>query len=336
MGLQIREIIPAREISLAELKGRTLAIDSYNMLYQFLTTIRQRDGTPLMDSNGRVTSHLVGLFSRTTNFLNEGLKPVFVFDGRPPILKQKENERRKEAKQLAKEQFEAAKQAEDLAGMKKFAGRTSKLDKEMVEEAKNLVRALGCPVVEAPSEGEAQAAHMARKGDAYAVVSQDYDSLLYDAPHLVRNLSVAGKRKIPGKPVWQNVSPEIIEVRQALKELGISDEQLLCLAILIGTDYNIGGIKGIGPKKALGLVKEHKIPERVFAHVEWPFEYPWQEVHDTFRNMPVNDDYSLRWANPDKERLVKLLCEGHDFSQDRVESGIAGLAKKQKGLGDFF
>jgi flap endonuclease-1 len=291
-----------------------------------------------MDSNGRVTSHLVGLFSRTTNFLHEGLKPIFVFDGKPPMLKQKENERRRDAKLSAKQKFEAARDSEDIDGMKKYAGRTARLDKDMVDEAKRLARALGCPVIEAPSEGEAQAAHVVRNGDAYAVVSQDYDSLLYDTPFLVRNLSVAGKRKLPGKPVFQNVSPEVIDLKQDLRGLGIDSEQLLILAILIGTDYNIGGIKGIGPKKALSLVKEHTDPDKLFSLVEWSkhFEYPWQDVYNTFKEMPVSEDYKISWSSPDKELLIKLLCDEHDFSNDRVESGISGLTKKQKGLGDFF
>jgi len=336
MGLQIREIIPHREIAVADLKGRVLAIDGNNMLYQFLTTIRQHDGSPLTDSKGAVTSHLVGLFSRTANFINEGLKPIFVFDGRPPAIKQREIERRKMAKKTATEKFEAAKDESDIEGMKRFAGRTAKLDSLMVDEAKLLVSALGCPVVQAPCEGEAQASFIAKKGDAYCVVSQDYDSLLYGTPYLVRNLSVSGRRKLPGKPVWHNVSTEIIDVKQSLRELGITDEQLKYLAVLIGTDYNPGGIKGIGPKKALNLVKEYKSPEKIFGQVEWTFEHSWQEVIDTINQMPVEKDYSISWTSPNKDELIRLLCENHDFSLERVESGIAGLAKNQKGLSEFF
>jgi flap endonuclease-1 len=338
MGLQIREIIPSKEISIADLKGRVLAVDSHNMLYQFLTTMRQADGTPLTDLKGRITSHLVGLHSRTANLLQNGLKPVFVFDGKPPDLKRKEQERRSDAKKEALGKFEEAKDSEDIAGMKKYGGRTARLDKEMIAEAKRLIGAMGCPIVDAPSEGEAQAAHIAKRGDAHAVVSQDYDSLLYTAPILVRNLSVAGRRKLPGKPVYQNVSPEMIDIRQVLAELGMTPDQLITLAMLVGTDYNLGGIKGIGPKKAIALVKSNQDLDKLFSEAKWSehFSYPWQDVFRTFKQMPVSDDYTIRFHPPDKDAMVDLLCDEHGFAKERVISSIEGLDRKQKGLSDFF
>jgi flap endonuclease-1 len=335
MGLQIREIIPATEISLESLKGRTLAIDSFNMLYQFLTTIRQKDGAPLSDSKGRVTSHLVGLHSRTTNFLQAGIKPVFVFDGKPPDLKKLENERRSAAKKEAMQRYAAAKDGEDIDGMKKYASRTSRLDSEMIAEAKELIAALGCPIVQAPSEGEAQAAHIVKRGDAYAVVSQDFDSLLYAAPILIRNLSVAGRRKVPGKPVYQTISPERILIRDTLTGLGLNQDQLIALALLVGTDFNIGGIKGIGPKKALQLVKTDDF-EKLFRDAGWSFPQRWQDVFEVFKGMPVIDDYDISFRPPDRKRLVSFLCGEHEFSEERVNSSFEGLEKRQTGLGDFF
>jgi flap endonuclease-1 len=348
MGLNIKDIVPTKEISIDELSGKKLAVDSFNMLYQFLTTIRQADGAPLTDSQGRVTSHLSGLFNRSVNFLEKGIKPAFVFDGKAPELKAKERERRDEIKKEALREYEIAKERADISAMKKYAGRTTRLSKEMVDEAKELISAMGMPIVQAKSEGEAQAAYLARKGDCYATVSQDFDTLLYSSPQLVRNLSISGRRKMTGKIGYVNVNPEIISHSEVLSKLGLDNDQMIALAILIGTDYNIGGVKGIGPAKALKLVKENTAPgnddfNALFAAAQFEkhFDIPWQDIYNLFKTMPVNEDYSLAWTEPDADRIREIMCSQHDFSRERIDSAIARLedgkrGRMQKGLGDFF
>ncbi len=344
MGLAIKDLIESKETSLDSLSNKMLAVDSFNMLYMFLTTIRARDGTPLMDSSGNVTSHLVGLFSRTTKMLQKNIKPVFVFDGKPPELKKKERQRRAELKREAAESYEKAKQEEDVEGMKKYAGRTSKLSPEMVEEAKKLVSALGLPVVQAPSEGEAQAAYMAKKGDVFAVLSQDFDSLMHGAPKLVRNLSLLGKRKKVNKLSYETIKPEIITLSEVLNSLSLDLNQLIALAMLVGTDYNIGGIKGIGPKNALKLVVKHgKDLDKLFVEAKWSehFDFGWEDVYYTIKKIETTDDYKIEFTEPDPEKLKELLVEQHDFSVERVEKALKDMktekkAKAQKGLGDFF
>jgi len=344
MGVALKDLFIAEEIELSNLKDKILAVDSYNLLYQFLTTIRARDGSLLMDSKGNITSHLVGLFSRTTKLMQQGLKLAFVFDGEPPKLKEKERERRKEVKLDAEREYKKALEKKDIESMKKYASRTSRLTKDMVNEAKLLIKSLGLPIVDAPCEGEAQAAFMAKNGSAYAIVSQDFDSLLHGAPIIVRNLSIAGKRKMVNKLQYENVKPESINLTDNLNNLGIDQEQLIALALLVGTDYNIGGIKGIGPKKALELVKKHgKNFDNIFKEANWDshFQYPWTEVYYLIKNMPVTKDYDLEWKPIEKENLIKLLVEKHDFAEERVNNSINALmaeneAKKQKGLQDFF
>jgi flap endonuclease-1 len=342
MGVALKDLFVGNEIEIADLKDRILAVDSYNLLYQFLTTIRGRDGSLLMDSKGNVTSHIVGLFSRSTKLMQNGLKMVFVFDGKPPKLKEKERERRKELKLDAEKEYKKAVEKKDLEEMKKYAARMTRLTPELVEEAKKVIEALGLPIVDAPSEGEAQAAYMVKQGDADAIVSQDFDSLIHGAPLLVRNLSVAGKRKKTNKLSYETIKPEQIDLSSSLNELGIDQEQLIALALLVGTDYNIGGVKGIGPKKALELVKKYeKDFDSMFKEVKWDFEFPWTEVYYLIKKMPVSKDYKLEWKDIDKEKLVKLLVDKHDFSEERVNNTIHKLmeekeAKQQKGLGDFF
>ncbi len=344
MGVQLTELLKLKEVNLNELVGKVFAVDSHLFLYQFLTTIRQRDGSLLMDSKGRVTSHLTGLFSRTTKLMESGLKLVYVFDGEAPKLKHAERERRKEMKIKAQEKYEEAKKKEDLEEMKKYAARTTRLTPEMIKEAKNILEALGIPIIEAPSEGEAQAAYLVKNGNAFAVASQDADSLLFGAPTLVRNLSVVGKRKRANKAVYDTFKPEIIDLAENLNNLGIDQDQLIVLGMLIGTDYNYGGVKGIGPKSALKLLKQHgKNFDKMFKEVKWAdyCNVSWKEVFEVFKKIPVTDKFKLEWKGVDKEKIIKILVDDHDFSQERVEKGVERLLrenekKTQKGLGDFF
>ncbi len=343
MGVSLSELVKGEPVSLADLSGKTFVVDAYNVLYQFLTTIRGPDGAPLSDKHGNVTSHLVGLFSRTTKLMREGLRLVFVFDGKAPELKRKEQERRQKLKQDAQASYDAAKEAEDVEGMKKYAGRTSRLTRDMVDEAKELLTALGIPTIQAPSEGEAQAAHMVYKGDAWALISQDYDCLLFGTPRMVKNLSITARRKKKGAYATEGIKPELITLQDVLQKLEITRDQLIALGLLIGTDFNVGGIKGIGPKKGLKLVKAQEDVGKVFADVNWreEFQSSWQEAFALFKQMPVTDEYDLQWKGVDGDALHEILVERHDFSPERVQKTVEQLAKHgqeraQKGLGDYF
>lgn len=343
MGVAITDILTIKEVEFEALSGKTLAVDASLFLYQFLATIRQRDGTPLMDSKGQVTSHLSGIFSRTTQMLQKGMKPVFVFDGKPPELKHAEQEKRREAKAEALAKYKIAAKSEDIEEMRKYASRTSKLTPEMIEETKKLLSALGVPYVQAPSEGEAQASYMVKKGDAYGVASQDADCLMFQAPLLIRNLSLIGKRKVANKLAFQTIGPELISLSENLNNLGLDHDKFIALCILIGTDYNRSGIRGIGPKKALKAVKESDNLDRLFEGLKWndQYDFSWRVIFDTIKSIPTTDEYKLEWGSPNADALHTLLVEEHDFSQERVESGIKRLKdntvdKNQKGLSDFF
>ncbi len=343
MGVAFKDLIIGKETSIKELGGKIFVVDAYNILYQFLSSIRSRDGSLLMDSKGSTTSHLVGLFSRTTNLMINNLKLAFVFDGKPPSLKEKERMRRREIKLESKKQYEKAKEKGNIELMKKYASRTSVLTPEMVEEAKKLIEALGLPVIQAPSEGEAQASHIVKKGKAYAIVSQDYDSLLYGAPLIIKNLSILGKRKKADKLSYTTIKPEMINLSETLNNLNIDNDQLIAAAMLVGTDYNIGGIKGIGPKNALQLVKKYKKDfDSLFKEAGWDktFDFKWTEIYYLIKNMPVTDDYELEFKDIDEKKLIDLLVKQHDFSEERVDNTIQKLlkekkAKQQKSLAEF-
>ncbi len=343
MGVAFKDLIISHEIELEHLNNKIIVLDAYNTLYQFLTTIRGMDGSPLMDSKGNITSHLVGLFTRTASLMQKDIKPVFVFDGTPPDMKKKVIEKRSELKIEAEKRFFEAKDKEDAEGMKKYSSRMTRLTKDMAEEAKKVVSLMGLPLVQAPSEGEAQAAYMVKKGDGFAVGSQDYDSLLHGATKVVRNLSITGKRKKAGTAAYETIKPEILDLSENLNELGVDQNQLIALSMLVGTDYNPGGIKGIGPKTALKLVKEHKTDfNSLFKSVKWNehFNFEWAEVHNLIKNLPVTDNYIIEWGDVNNEKLLKLLVDEHDFSQERTTATLDKLKqqtgqKQQRSLEDF-
>jgi len=346
MGLNIREIIPRKEIEISELRGKMVCVDAFNSLYQFLSTIRQIDGTPLMDDKQRVTSHLSGIFYRNINLLSEGMKLIYVFDGEPPELKYKTHEKRKEARDLAEEKYEEAKQKQDLTAMKRYSSQTIRLNDEMLNESKELLEAMGIAVIQAPGEGEAQAAYLARiKEQIYASVSQDYDSLLFGAPILIKNLTLARKRKT--YTGWVEINPELISLEKVLNSLEINLDQLICLGILVGTDYNPKGIPGIGQKKALEIVKKFKQPILIFEEVAQRIyslpeedQFDWKEIFALFKKPNVIDiDFEFKKIN--KEKIKEILIERHDFSKERVEKQLEKLMavkekNKQKGLDNWF
>ncbi|MGQ9583317.1 MAG: flap endonuclease-1 [Thermoplasmatota archaeon] len=324
MGVDLSELVPRQRCIIKDFAGQTIAIDAYNTIYQFLSIIRQPDGTPLMDSKRRVTSHLSGLLYRTINLIEAGVRPIYVFDGKPSELKRGTIEERAAIKERAREEWAEALAGGDLERARSKAQQTSRITPEMVEGAKRLLSLMGVPVVQAPSEGEAEASHMVRTGLASCVSSQDFDSLLFGSPALVRNLTITGRRKLPRKQIYVNIEPELIQLTGVLSSLGVTREQLVDMAILMGTDFN-DGVRGIGPKKALKLIKEHGTLERALGAkgIEIPM---WAEVRRIFLEPAVEDPGELRFGAPDVGGVVDMLCGEHDFSRDRVEGPLTRLA----------
>jgi len=333
LGVNLRDLVPKTIVRLEDLSEKSIAIDAYNALYQFLAIIRQPDGTPLKDATGRITSHLSGLLYRTSNLVEIGIKPIYVFDGIPPVLKEVEIKRRMKVKEEAMVRYEHALREGKIEEARKYAQVTSRLKDYMAEDSKKLLDLMGIPWVQAPSEGEAQAAHLAKRRDADYCASQDYDSLLFGAPRLVRNVTISGRRRLPSKNISIEVVPEIVELENVLKECGITYEQLVDIGILIGTDFNPDGIKGLGPKTALKLVKEYGNIENALPHLknaEFPVEH--QRIRDIFLEPTVTDNYKIEPKEPDVEDVVNFICRERDFSEDRVRKAIEKMRKGTKKL----
>lgn len=339
MGVNLSDIVTPQPRTLEDFSGKVLAVDAFNTLYQFLAIIRQLNGTPLKDHKGRVTSHLSGLIYRLSNFVAAGVRPAFVFDGEPPRLKARTIEARVEIKKRAEVEWREAVEIGDLATARTKAMQTSRLTDEIVDQSKRLLDLLGVPWVQAPSEGEAQASVMARQGIAYAAASQDYDSLLFGSPRLVKNLAISGRRKLPRKDVYVDVQPEEIGLEPTLAALGVTREQLVDMALLIGTDFN-EGVKGIGPKKALAVIKKHGSLEPALAELGVDIESK-DEVRRIFLEPRVVDDVTLTFRDPDPDGVRAMLCEEHDFSRDRIDAALtkfieARSTQKQKSLDRWF
>src|SRR3989338_9149296 len=337
MGVKLSEIIPKKEISFDDLNNKKIAVDFSNAAFQFLSSIRQKDGTPLMDSQGRITSHLQGIFSRFSNLMQRNIQLAVVFDGKPPLLKLKTQEEREHRKQIAEKKLKEAMEEEDVEAVLKYSKQTTRLSREILDESKELIEAMGMPVIQAPSEAEAQAAFICENNDVYAVATSDFDALLYGCPRMLTNLTVSQRKKLPSGSTVK-ISPTLIELSDTLNHLGITLDQLLVLSILVGTDYN-EGVSRIGPKTALKLVKQYKDFDNLFEEVKADFN--WKEIYAVFKSMPIMKNYKLKWEVPDEKKIREILVEEHDFSEERVNKTLSSLLKKksskaQKGLDKWF
>jgi flap endonuclease-1 len=328
MGVKFRDIVSPESIKFEQLENKIVALDAANIIYQFLSSIRQVDGTPLMDQNGNITSHFSGILYRTSSLIEKGIKPIYIFDGTSDVLKKGTQDKRREVKVESQKKMEEALEEGRIEDARKYAVRTSRMSPKIVEGSKKLLELMGVPYIQAEGEGEAQASYMVEKGDAWCVGSQDYDCILFGAPRMVRNLTITG-----GK-----ANLEMIDLKKVLEKLEISREQLVDVAILVGTDFN-RGVKGIGAKTGLKLIKEHGNILNVIENLDIQLEVEPEILRNIFLNHDVVSDYQLKWKSPNIDGVVAFLCGEHDFSEPRVLSALDKFKKidnKQKSLTDWF
>jgi flap endonuclease-1 len=341
VGFNLSPLVTKQELSLEDLNGLLLAVDGNNNLYQFLALIRMRDGRSFTDATGHVTSHLVGLLMRTTRLISDyNIRPVFIFDGKPPELKMNTLKTRRDYREMAHKEWEAAIVKRDYSTAWSKAVRMNSLTQPMISDAKKVLELLGIPIVQAPSEGEAQAAKMAIKGDVWATNSRDYDSVLFGSPRLVRYVTISGQEFLPSKGVSRPLIPELIELSTLLNSLGITREQLVDLAILVGTDFN-EGIKGVGPKTALKLIRAHGSLDQLPPEYANQLPPEKEQIRKLFLNPDATNAYDLRFKGLDKDGLKNFLCDQRGFSPDRVELAVRrmerfyGKERRRSGLDNW-
>ena len=327
MGVKLKDIVEPESISFKDLEGRTVSIDAFNTLFQFLSTIRQRDGRPLTDENGNITSHLSGILYRNSSMIEKDIKPIYIFDGQAPKLKSETQAKRREIRDEAEKIYKDALAKGDTEKARKFAMRSSKLSPEIIESSKKLLTLMGIPYIDAKGEGEAQAAYLVQNGDAYAVASQDYDCLLFGAKRVVRNLAVNSNLG----------NLEYYQLNKVLKELNVTREELVDMGILIGTDF-CDGLKGVGAKTALKLAHKGQLKEKI-AELQKQSSHDLDEVREIFLNHNVNTDYKIKWEKPNKDKIIEFLCYEHGFSEDRVSKAsdkLKNLNSSQGSLDAWF
>ena len=327
MGLNLKDLVVREKTTLEAFSNKIIAIDAYNAIYQFLASIRGADGLQLSDSEGRITSHLSGLLYRNVNFLSLGIKPVYVFDGKPPSLKTAEIERRKQIKKDATVKYEKAISEGNMEDARKYAQQTTSMKDGMVKESKQLLTCFGIPYIDAPSEGEATAAHLTNTGQAFASASQDFDSVLCGAKRLVRNFTNSGRRKIPNKNMYIDIVPEMIETQKTLDNIGLTREELIDVGILIGTDFNPNGFERIGPKTALKMIKKHSRLEDILQIQEQLQEIDFQQIRKIFLEPDVANVDEIIFEKIDYDAITNYLVKERSFSGDRVQSTLNRLKK---------
>ena len=328
MGVKFKDIVTPENIKFQDLESKIVALDAANVIYQFLSSIRQVDGTPLMDENKNITSHFSGILYRTSSLIEKGIKPIYIFDGRSDALKKDTQDKRREVKEESQKKWDKALEEGNLEEARKYAVRSSRMSRDIIDGSKKLLEILGVPYIQALGEGEAQASYMVENGDAWCVGSQDYDCILFGATRMVRNLTITG-----GK-----ANLELITLNKVLENMEITREQLVDIAILVGTDFN-RGVKGVGAKTGLKLIKKHGDIFSVIEKNDYEMDVDPTILRNMFLEHKVVKDYELKWNSPDKEATVDFLCNQHDFSEQRVLSALEKFAKldnKQKSLEDWF
>lgn len=307
--------------------GRKVAVDASMCIYQFLIAVRQ-DGSQLTNEEGETTSHLMGMFYRTIRMVENGIKPVYVFDGKPPEMKSGELEKRKERRDEAQKALEKAEEQGDAENIEKFNRRLVKVTKQHNEECKQLLKLMGIPYVDAPCEAEAQCAALVKSGKVWATGTEDMDSLTFGSNVVLRHLTFSEARKMPIKEYHYS---------KILEELGLSQEEFIDLCILLGCDY-CESIRGIGPKRAIDLIKQHKSIEEIVKHLDSkkytvPDDWMYREARELFKNPEVTqgEEVELKWTEPNEEELIDFMVRQKGFNEDRIRNGIKKLTKARSG-----
>ena len=327
MGLDLKSLLIRERTKLESFANKIVAIDAYNAIYQFLAIIRGPEGLHLTDTQGHVTSHITGLFYRNINFLSLGIKPVYVFDGKPPSLKSAEIEHRKQIKKDATVKYERALSEGNMEDVRKYAQQTTSMKDGMVQDSKHLLELFGIPYIQAPSEGEATAALLTTMGKADFAASQDFDSILFGAKKLVRNFTNSGRRKLPNRNTYIEVEPEIIDYKKNLTELGITREQLVDVGILIGTDFNPDGFERIGPKTAIKMIKENGKLENVKQIQDQLSQIDFNAIRKIFLEPETANVDKIEFNDIRYDDITDYMANERSFSRDRVNASLNRLKK---------
>jgi flap endonuclease-1 len=305
----LRSLAALEDVAFEDLDGSVIAVDAHNWLYRYLTTtVKFTSDHKYTTDDGEEVANLIGVVQGLPKFFEHDLTPVFVFDGAVTELKDDEVAKRREQREKYEDELADAREAGDSVRVAKLDSRTQRLTSTIVETTRELLELLDVPVVDAPAEGEGQASYMARQGDVDYVGTEDYDSLLFGAPYTLRQLTSKG-------------DPELMDFEATLESTGLTWEQLVDAAILMGTDFN-EGISGIGPKTAVKLLDEHG---DLFAVLEERGEHidHADRIRLLFLDPAVSDDYEIPAdIDPDLEAARAFVTEEWEVDAEEVRRGF--------------
>ena len=327
IGPLVRKLGLGRNIRPDALRGKILVVDALVTIYQMLATIRGPDGYFLTDSRGRITSHLVGIFNRECRLMGMGIRSIYVFDGPPHPLKRRIlKERRREKEKFLGKFLEAVRRG-NVDQAIKLGKRAMFVTDDMVREAKTLIKLLGIPIVQAPHDAEAQAAYIVSRGQAYALATRDWDAFLYGAPRIIMHWRITPDEYLPSR---------LYELEELLGAMGMDRRRLIDLAMLLGTDFNPGGFRGIGPKRAYGLIKTYGSVERLLelGKIKWTWDISPEDIRRVFLDPPRTDNYEISFGEPDVDGLLDFLVGEHNFSPRRVKEQIRSAIRGLRRLGE--
>lgn len=317
----LRDLAVIETVPFDQLSGRIVAVDAHNWLYRYLTTtVRWTDADAYTTEDGTEVANLIGIVRGLPKFFEHELIPIFVFDGEVTDLKADEVAERRAKKEAAVEELEAAREAGDMIEVARYEARTQRLTPTIQRTTRELFDILDIPFIDAPAEGEGQAAAMAQAGDVDYVGTEDYDALLFGAPLTLRQLTSKG-------------DPEVMDLEATLETLEITREQLVDVAILCGTDFN-DGLDGFGPKTAMKSIREHGTLEKVLEaeNEEMPLA---TAVRSLFLEPTVTTEYEIRTdIEPDLASAESYLTRTWGIPNREIETGLKRLAESvtQTGL----
>ena len=346
MGVKIQDLITRITIEFQTLAGKIIAVDAPNIIMGLFNFARKNpDGTYaglILDRTQRPISHLYGLLYRINFYYSKRIFPIFCFDGRDSELKKVITKDRLNDFSFTQKWYEEAIKNGDETTARQIALSKEYLWQNSVLESKQLLGALGVPFIESPASAESQCAHLVKKGIAHYSNSQDFDSLLFGSPHMVQNLSKSLRRKVQGKWQYTKIIPLSIDLRKNLKKLEINQFQLVDLGMMVGTDY-FPGIKGLGPYKAIKLIKEHKQIENVISSMDKTYDMSTltseiiKKVRKIFLFPEVNKSTeNLYWNFSHKSHVVDMLCEEHHLNRERVEKNLEKLGANYEKCRNYF
>lgn len=346
MGVKLQDLILRKVLDFQTLAGKIIAIDAPNIIMGLFNFARKSpDGTYaglILDRTQRPISHLYGLLYRIKFYYAKKIFPIFCFDGRDSELKKIITKDQLNDFRFTQKWYEEAIKSGDKTAARQIALSKEYMWQNIILESKQLLGALGVPYIDSPASAESQCAYLVKEDIANYSNSQDFDSLLFGCPHMLQNLSKSLRRKVQGKWKYTKITPLSIDLRKVLKSLEINQFQLVDLALLVGTDY-FPGIKGIGPKKALKYIKEHKQIENIISSIGEKYDVSplttevIKNVRKIFLFPEVNKSTEIfYWNLPNKPNLVDLLCKEHHLNRERVENNLKKLVSNYQKCRDYF